>query len=204
MPTPLENYTSLARVIRERFDLMDQFTRHNQMTKIQAEIVAYNARKIVEGIAFCCLVATENGLKHVPRDAVGQYNAETIFKNLKKKGIDVLPSPSEVRDATPTERIESKVDVVIEGIPQNRLTHEDLIEIYKHLHGWAHELNPYVEINRDDHVRKNFPQMLSHVTRLSKFVSSHVTSIQGEGFFCVLKDRVDGLTKVISLQKIAT
>jgi hypothetical protein len=86
MTTPLENYTSLMRMIRERFDLMDQFTRNTQITYSGAEIVAYNARKIVEGIAFGCLVAIENSLNSVPRDAKGQYNAEAIFKTLKKRG----------------------------------------------------------------------------------------------------------------------
>ncbi len=41
--------------------------------------------KIIEAIAFGCLIGLENGLKVIPRDAQGQYNAETIFKTLSKK-----------------------------------------------------------------------------------------------------------------------
>jgi YD repeat-containing protein len=100
----------------------------------------------VEGIAFACLVATENGIKHVPRDAKGQWNAETILKNLKKKKIDTLPSPSIIRQPTEQERTEnSGVSLVIEGIPARRLSHDDLIAIYQRIHPWLHEANPYTE-----------------------------------------------------------
>lgn len=203
MATPIENYTALMRMIRERFDLMDKFTQHSHITHSGAEIVAYNARKIVEGIAFGCLVAIDHGLKSVPRDAKGQYNAEAIFKSLKKKGLHVLPSPSEVRDATESERLENNVKAVIEGIPSHRLTHEQLIETYQYLHGWAHELNPYTVTDRQEHLRKNINPLIEHVVKLSKFISNHVISIQGQGFFCVLKDRTDGLTKVIAIQSVA-
>jgi hypothetical protein len=36
-------------------------------------------------------VATENGIKHVPRDAKGQWNAEKVFDSLKKKGFGSVP-----------------------------------------------------------------------------------------------------------------
>jgi hypothetical protein len=49
---------------------------------------------IVEAIAFACLVAIDNALKYVPRDAEKQWNAETIFQNLKSKNLKVLLSPS--------------------------------------------------------------------------------------------------------------
>jgi hypothetical protein len=109
-----------------------------------------------------------------------------------------------MREATEVEIIQQNAKIVIEGIASHRLTHEQLIDIYKHLNGWAHELNPYVVYNRHEHLIKNFQTMLGHVVKLSNFISNHVISIQGHGFFCVLKDRTDGLTKVISLQKIAT
>lgn len=201
MKTPLDNYTALMRTLRERFDLMDRFTRNSQITYSGAEIVAYNARKIVEGIAFGCLVAIEHGLKTVPRDAKGQYNAETIFKSLEKKGLNVLQNPSEMREATDVERNKNNATVVIEGIPSKQLSYKQLIEIYHYLHGWAHELNPYVESDRNEYLRTNFKTMLAHVVRLSDFISNHMVSIQGKGFFCVLKDRSDGLTKIISLEQ---
>lgn len=45
-------------------------------------------------------MAIENGLKHIPRDAQGQWNAEEIFKSLKSKNLMILPSPSRLRPAT--------------------------------------------------------------------------------------------------------
>lgn len=204
MPTPLETYTSLMRVIRERFDLMDQITRKTGITYSEAEIVAYNARKIVEGIAFGCLVAAEHGLNHVPQDARGQYNAEAIFRRLDRRELKILPSPSEARQATPREQSETGAKVVLEGIPLRRLTYIELIEIYRQLHEWAHELNPYVVGDRQAYVKARLPVLFDSVQKISLFISNHVISIQGHGFFCVLKDEIDGLTKVISLQKVAS
>jgi hypothetical protein len=181
---------------------MDQITRKDGITYSEAEIVAYNARKIVEGIAFGCLVAAEHGLKHVPRDAKGQYNAESIFNRLNKQGRNVLPSPSDAREATAEEKARTGATAVLEGAPSRRLTYSDLIKIYRHLHEWAHELNPYVVGDRRAYLQQKLPILMGYIEKISSFISNHVISIHGHGFFCVLKDREDGLTKVISLQKI--
>jgi len=79
------------------------------------------ARETIEGIAFACLAATKNGLKHVPRDAKGQWNAETILTSLKKKNIDTLPSPSIIRAATDEEsKANNGVRIVVDGVPERR------------------------------------------------------------------------------------
>ena len=101
---PMENYCSLLWTIRSRFDVIDTLRQSSADFFSRAESAAFHGRKIVEAIAFACLVAIDNGLKYVPRDAEKQWNAETIFKNLKSKNLKVLPSPSIFRQATPEEK----------------------------------------------------------------------------------------------------
>jgi hypothetical protein len=140
---PIENYDSLMWKIRYRFDVIETLRQSNAEPFARAESAAFHGRKIVEAIAFACLVAIENGLKNVPRDVRGQWNAATIFKSLKSKKLIVLPSPSNIREATPEEKSTSDVSKTIEGIPERRLTHDELIEIYQRFHQWLHEVNPY-------------------------------------------------------------
>lgn len=73
--------------IRNRLDVIAQLKQSTADDFARAEAAAFQGRKVVEGIAFACLVAIENGLPVVPKDAKGKWNAEDIFKNLKKEGI---------------------------------------------------------------------------------------------------------------------
>ena len=200
---PKDTYLSLMETIRERFDSIDQLKNAPTQTFSQAEASAFHGRKIVEAIAFACLVATENGLKNVPRDAKRQWNAESIFKSLKSKGITVLPSPSVLRHATPEEQKENNVKFVIDGIPERRLSHEDLIAIYQSLHAWLHEVNPYLHASHATFLSSKSSKLWADLRRLRLFVERHCISIRGEAFFSVLWDAEDGKTKIGSLSKAA-
>ena len=46
---------------------MDQYTNSTQLTFVGAENIAYNARKVVEGIAFACVVALDHVGKGVSK-----------------------------------------------------------------------------------------------------------------------------------------
>lgn len=165
-------------------------------------MVAFHGRKIIEAIAFGCLIGLENGLKIIPRDAQGQYNAETIFKTLSKRKLEIFPSPSIIREATKEEMKEHNVNVVIEGIPERRIAREELIKKYQRMHNWLHELNPYTKEGQELFHQKNVAQLWKDLEGISLFLQSHVMSIKGEAFFCTLKDKVDGFTKISSLSKI--
>jgi hypothetical protein len=200
---PRENYLSLMQTMRGRFDVIEVLRQSTAEPFSRAEAAAFHGRKIVESIAFACLVAIENGLKTVPRDAKGQWNAENIFKSLKSKGLDVLPSPSSIRQATPEEQNSSRANVVIEGIPENRLTHEELINIYQRLHVWLHEVNPYIYQEYSSFYAQKAATLWEDLERLWLFVKNHFISICGAGFFCVLRDNQDQQTKVVPLAKDA-
>ncbi|MEW8397598.1 MAG: hypothetical protein AB2707_15705, partial [Candidatus Thiodiazotropha sp.] len=199
--TPHDNYLSLMQTVRGRLDVIKLLKSSKIGCFARAESAAFHGRKVVEATAFACLIAIDNSLSTVPKDAKGKWNPKEIFKRLKKKGFEVLPSPSTFREATEEEQKELGVKAVIEGVPVRRLTHEDLISIYKRLHGWAHELNPYNNINHDVYYSKHSTELWLDLENLESFLEHHFISIQGQGFFCTLRDSQDGRTKVVPLSK---
>ncbi len=124
---PHETYLSLMRTVHGRLDFIEQLKASTGVDFVKAESAAFQARKIVEAIAFGCLVAVENGINVVPRDAQGQWNAEDILKNLDKKNLSAFPSPSVIRAATPQEQKDHGVKSVVEGVADRRLTRDELI-----------------------------------------------------------------------------
>ena len=201
--SPQQLYLELMQVVRNRLDIIETLSNSRVDDYSKAEIAAFHGRKIIEAIAFGCLISLENGLKVIPRDAQGQYNAETIFKTLNKKKLEIFPSPSIIRKATKEEIQEHNVKTVIEGVPERRIAREELIKKYQRMHNWLHELNPYTKEGQEIFHQKNAPQLWKDLAEISLFLQSHVMSIKGEAFFCVLKDKIDGLTKTSSLSKIS-
>jgi hypothetical protein len=204
METQLEKYLELMKVIRNRLDSVKSVSDSKLDNFNSSEIAAFHGRKIIEAIAFGCLIGTKHGFKIIPKDAEGQYNAEKIFKTLSRKGNEIFPSPSVIRQATEKEIEEHGTNVVIEGIPDRRITREELIKKYQRMHNWLHELNPYTKEGQQVFYEKNHEQLGKDLDELALFLSSHVMSINGQAFFCTLNDKVDGTTKVISLTKIAS
>lgn len=143
--TPHDNYLELMKVIRSRIDSIEVLSKSSMDAYSKSEMAAFHRHKIIEAIAFGCLIAIKNGLKSKPKDAIGQYNAEKIFKQLERKGIEVSPSPSLMRIATDKERAELNVTATIDGIPERRISNEELIKKYQRMHNWLHELNPYTK-----------------------------------------------------------
>lgn len=199
---PQELYLELMQVVRNRLDIIETLSKSSVDDYGKAEIAAFHGRKIIEAISFGCLIAIKNGLKHIPKDAQGQYNAETIFKMLNKKRIEIFPSPSLIRYATQEEIKDHNVKGVIEGVPERRITREELIKKYQRMHNWLHELNPYTKDGQEIFHQKNAPQLWKDLEEISLFLQSHVMSIKGEAFFCTLKDKIDGQTKVSSFSKL--
>lgn len=200
---PRDVYLALMDTIRRRLDLALSLESAGGDAFARTETAAFHGRKVVEGIAFACLVATEHGLKHVPRDAMGKWNAEEILRSLQKKNLHTFPSPSVIRDASPEEKAASNVKATIKGIPERRLSHEQLIQIYQRMHRWLHEVNPYVSTGRDVFHSAHAAQLWADLKALQNFIERHFISIKGEGFFCALRDQTDGQTKVLSLSKVA-
>jgi hypothetical protein len=201
--TPQENYQDLMKIVRKRMDVIRTLKAAEVDDYSTAELAAFHGRKIIEAIAFGCLVATKNGMKHIPNDAEGQYNAEKILKTLSRKGMDVLQSPSEIAKATEEEKRRHNIKVTINGIPERRITNDEMIKKYQRMHGWLHELNPYTKEGQDVFYQKNENQLWADLNDLESFLESHLIGIKGQAFFCTLRDKIDGLTKVISLSKIS-
>jgi hypothetical protein len=199
--TAHDNFLSLMQTVRGRLDVIVQLKASTADNFARAESAAFHGRKVVEATAFACLVAIDNGLSTVPRDTKGKWNAEDILSSLKRKGLEVLPSPSTLREATAAEKKDPGVKAVIEGVPERRLTHADLISIYQRLHRWAHELNPYTHVGHDVFYAKHSSVLWDDLSRLERFLERHFISIRGKGFYCTLRDSQDGKTKVMPLAK---
>jgi len=167
---------------------------------VRAEAAALHGRKVIEAIGFACLVAIENGAATVPRSAKGQWNAESIFKDLQSKGLDVLPSPSVLRRTT-AEEAASGAEIVVDGQPERRLTHKELAAIYRELHVWLHEPNPYVHLDSSAFYARKSEALWADLGRLALFMERHAISIHGKAFFCTLRDSHDGKTKVVLLER---
>lgn len=199
--SPPDQYADLMQNVRRRFDLIDALKAINTDKFLKSETAAFHGRKIIEAVAFACLVATKNGLQSVPKDVGGQWNAEKIIRSLIKKQIDVFPSPSVIRAATDEEKLQDSVTITIEGIPERRLSQSELIDTYRRLHRWLHELNPYVDSNRTAFLLQHEAELWNDLTRLHRFLERHFIAINNQGFYCTLCDTNDGITKIVPLTK---
>lgn len=184
--------------IRERLDIIQSIHASGIDTFSSAETAAFHGRKVVEGIAFGCLVATDNGLKVVPKEAKGQWNAEEILKRLKSKNINVFPNPTTIRQSTPSELAKSGLKATLEDVPHKVLSHDEFIKIYQRLHKWLHEVNPYTSSDQMAFHQTHKSQLWSDLSKINDFIERHWLLISGHGFLCVLRDSVDGNTKVLS------
>ena len=190
--------------IRTRFEAIQSIKNSNLNNFAKAESAAFHGRKIVEGIAFACLVAYENRFQNIPKEAKGKWNPAVIFKELKKKKVEIIPSPSVLRLPISGESLPStKIDKIIEGIPENRITHEQLIEIYNRMHVWLHELNPYTYSEKSTFCDQKSQILWGDIDKLYKFLEKHFISINGMAFYCVLFDSQDNGTKVYPLNQVS-
>lgn len=203
MEAPEQLYESLMSVVRDRLDAVAVLAASQGAAFARAEAAAFHGRKIVEGIAFGCLVATEQGRKQVPRDAKGQWNAKVILNRLASKNIETFPSPSILRKANDSERRSGGVALVVEGQPDRRVTHQELVAIYQRLHRWLHELNPYVSKDRMAFCEQHEASLWDDLARVERLMERHFIAIAGRGFFCILRDSVDSRTKVVSLEEVS-
>jgi hypothetical protein len=108
-----------------------------------------------------------------------------------------------IRAATEEEKLQDNATTTIEGIPERRLSRSELIDIYRRLHQWLHELNPYVDSNRTAFLLQHEAKLWSDLARLHEFLERHFIAINNQGFYCTLRDTNDGMTKIVPLTKIA-
>ena len=192
----------LMKIIRQRIDIIGDLEKSSNDPFTICENAAFNARKATEAIAFGCLVATENGLKHIPKDTKGHWNAEIIIKRLQSKNITTFPNPSVVEMPTEEDR-KKNIGAIIAGVKEKSMTPDEYMELYQRLHRWLHEINPYVESDRIAFLEKHQAQLWEDVVKIKELVESHTIIISGEGFFCILKDNADGETKVTPIRKVS-
>ena len=191
-------YADVMLRVRERFEIISQLRKRPPSWSV-GETIGTHLRKIVEGIAFGCVLATEHSVKGAPRNAVGQWNAENIFLALKKLGEFPYPDPNQIRHPTAEERRDHDVNVMIEGVETNRIPVDDLRKIYQRTHAWTHENNPYVVRSAND---KNYATLLADVDRVERMLAVHRIGITGKSLLCTLRDSQSGDLNVIPIDKV--
>ena len=186
--------------ISDRFRLIDQIKAIGKGSFSANEGIAFQVRKIVEGVAYGCVVSSEAGSKAKIRSARGHWNAKNVLNELDKKSCLSLPNPSELRAASEEEAQRDAVKWTIEGQPSKCLSKKQIIDIYEHTHSWLHELNPFYNDSKT-FLDANEETLWAASDRLREMLSRHFIAVMGEAFFCTLFDEETGTTKVLPLSR---
>jgi hypothetical protein len=195
---PRELYQALAVNLRSRLDFAEHVLAKPFARPFQTvETVALQGRKAIETIAYMMLVATEQGFgrAQMPRDVRTQWNAEPIFQRLKKKGLNLIPSPCRVSKSE-----DPLYAWVVEGLAEYRLSYDDLCEIYRTFHKGLHEPNPYVQPVDDAYYSNLVPELRKAIEQIKNLTWRHSMFIRGKAFLCILSDD-NGKVGVLGLDK---
>jgi hypothetical protein len=197
--TALNQYRQLMSRIRARFEIIAALGLQSSSDLAELETAAFHLRKIIEGIAFACLVALRNGLKSIPRDAVGQWNADVIFAKLSKSNNLSLPCP--VIQGPPKAGADPKVKFHFSDDTANDLTLDQLRSIYRNTHPWLHEWNPYVQLHVKEFPRRR-AQLIRDCQRAWDYLAFHAIHIAGKVFIGVLKN-AEGHVQVFAAEAVS-
>ncbi|ATW04942.1 hypothetical protein [Sphingorhabdus sp. YGSMI21] len=196
-PSPHLQYQSLLINIRARYEIINNLHPDANSDFAVLETSAFHMRKSIEGVAFSCLVALDNGLKQIPKDARGQWNADKIFAKLSKQ--KELVFPESFKRETPPEGSDPRVSHYIVKRPEINLTVDDVRAIYRRSHKWLHEWNPYVEsLGRD--FEKSKAELLSDLPKIWDWLLQHLIGIGGKVFLGLLKDGPNEEVRVVAAE----
>ena len=180
----LQQYRALMQNVRARYEIIEGLKLNGEAEYPQLETAAFHLRKSIEGVAFGCLVAMENGLKSVPRDAIGQWNADRIFAKVSKRTPVIFPV-SITREDPPEGAV--GVDHHMAENTTANLSPPDVRIIYRRTHKWLHEMNPYLTltINKFAELRVS---LIADIQSVWDWLVHHAIVAEGEVFLTVLKD----------------
>lgn len=183
--SPEALYRMLCSRLRQRIEAAERNLASNEALWQKVENVSLHGRKAIETIAHMCLAAIEHGVGElgIPQDAKHHYNAETIFKRLKKKQIDALPSPSRMSKSN-----DPRFKAVFSGTEEHRLCYDELIELYQLFHNAMHEPNPYKMPDAAAQYLSLLPRLSAAIGKIRNFSWVHFTAIKGRAFMVDLKN----------------
>ena len=196
---PSHQYGEVMSRIADRISLIRRIMEGGKGSFSSNEGIAFQLRKVIEGMAFACVVASENGTKSKIRSARGHWNARNILNDLAKRGLLTLPNPSRLRNARQEESNDG-IKTVIEGIPEKCLTKLEVVEIYDRTHAWLHETNPFYS-DPKDLIANSEDGLWSDADAIFGMLERHFIAVSGEAFYCTLFDTETGRTKVLPLTR---
>ena len=171
------------RNIRARFEIIEGLKLSHTSDYPELETAAFHLRKSIEGVAFGCLVAMENGLKSVPRDAVGQWNADRIFARVAKCDPIIFPFAINREDPSPES---TGIQHHLVKNEASNLSIDDLRSVYRRTHRWLHEMNPYIPITANTFAKLR-RDLLADIVSVWNWLLHHLIAASGEVFLTVLK-----------------
>lgn len=135
LPAP-QRYANLMTLVILRLNEIQRLV-SSELDLFSLEAVGSQIRKTIEAISYSALVSCEMETAHVPRQVRGLWNANEILRFLESKNLLTLPKRVEILDG----KAENRSLYVVYGKTEDQL--EWLTEVYRQVHFFAHEANPY-------------------------------------------------------------
>ena len=192
--TASDQYRGLMSNIRARFEIIDGLGLGGESEYAPLETAAFHLRKSIEAATFGCLIAMENGLRKVPRDAKGQWNADKLLTKVKKGNPPVFPVAIHAEEPQP-----GSVGIAHHIVTNKEwnLSIDEVRQIYRRTHKWLHEWNPYLP-GGPLKFGKYRDELIDDIPKVWRWLLHHLISVDGEVFIAVLKRSPDVGVEIIS------
>ena len=141
LPLPLRNYENLMLLAKRRLMFIEEFN-NKKVDFLKIELIAVQLRKLIEGVAYGCVSASELGGANLSEETLDAYDARTVFEALRKGDLNFIPRPCSFTfngGETMEEWNISKKDVARSDQLNSA---KDYLNAYKKLHQYAHEFHP--------------------------------------------------------------
>lgn len=204
--SPAERYFELMKDVRLRIDHIRALESLRPDDPFACEQVALHGRRMIENIAFGCATIAEQAGFELPKSMRREYHAVRILRQLEANYDKPYPSPSIIRRPLAHDMVGpggSAIAAVIEGVPAKRIPAIELEHMYNRLSDHLHGQNPLSGRSRITSDVNDYRILWEGLTRLIQFIERHVMTIRGVGYFCVLRDSIDGSVKLLPITKLS-
>lgn len=170
---PAESYERSMTLIRERFVSLDSFP-IEEASLVRAERVAFQVRKIIEGIAFAALSAVE----HRNRQTLANHRtkpADKLLKWLADKQLLRLPSAQRLERSSFLD-----YKAVFNGAAAQDMDLGQLMDAYARASSLIHERHP--ERLTPERIASGRAAIEEDAHRLRSWLWLHIMFLKGEGF----------------------
>jgi hypothetical protein len=160
-------------LVRARLVSLEE-TLIGEISLMRAERVAFQVRKIVEGVAFAALSAVEQRNRRMLPDQ-RTMDPIKLLAWLERKGLQKLPAAQRI-EASPS----SKYKATFAGAPSHNLSRQELGEVCSRTSALIHERHP--ERLSAHAIVKEVGTIQEDARRMKAWLWLHVMHLRGESF----------------------